>query len=215
MWRTQLRKHLLYELCHCECAKRFWDLHVKRNDSIITYLFSLLLKSVVCCPKCKWDCITFDAFNILTLTIPSDKLVYDKKVLDEDVTIFYIPKYSIRKSNRVCFKAKKKMSLKNITEEMKKVENFLYKPNKLKYIQVLDQEMKRIVNDNEPKNEAEFIFAFDDVENSENIDIIPLYIELKKLSTFPRLLFLKKNAKFFRFKKNNIFFLLESILKIL
>ena len=66
--------------------------------------------------------------------------------------------------------------------------------------------MKRIVNDNEPKKESEYIFAFDDVENSEKLNVIPLYMQTNKMSAFPRLLFLDKNATFLDLKKQ-IFYL--------
>ena len=52
-----------------DCAKRFWNLHLQLNNSIITDLFSGLLKSEVQCsnPNCQFKNITFDPFNTLTL----------------------------------------------------------------------------------------------------------------------------------------------------
>ena len=52
-----------------ECAERFWKNHLERNDSIITDLFSGLLRSEVICGKCGFKNITFDPFNTLTLAI--------------------------------------------------------------------------------------------------------------------------------------------------
>ena len=43
-----------------ECAKRFWNNHVRRNNSIITELFSGLIKSEVFCSNCQFDNITFE-----------------------------------------------------------------------------------------------------------------------------------------------------------
>ena len=37
-----------------DAANRFWDLHIKRNDSIVTDLFHGLLKSTIICPKCEF-----------------------------------------------------------------------------------------------------------------------------------------------------------------
>ena len=54
-----------------DCAKRFWNLHLSLNDSIVTDLFSGLLKSEVICSNCHYKNITFDPFNTLTLAIPS------------------------------------------------------------------------------------------------------------------------------------------------
>ena len=62
-----------------ECAERFWNLHKKRNDSIITDLFSGLLKSDVICSKCGFDNITFDPFNALTLAIPPEDYVLKRR----------------------------------------------------------------------------------------------------------------------------------------
>ncbi len=50
-----------------EYAKRFWNLHLKLNDSIISDLFSGLLR----CSNCNLNNITFDPFNTLTLPIPT------------------------------------------------------------------------------------------------------------------------------------------------
>ncbi len=41
-----------------EDARRFWNLHVQRNDSIVTDLFHGLLKSTITCPKCHVKNIT-------------------------------------------------------------------------------------------------------------------------------------------------------------
>ena len=59
-----------------ECAKRFWKMHLERNNSIITDLFSGLLKSEVICNNCSFDNITFDPFNTLTLPIPSSNELF-------------------------------------------------------------------------------------------------------------------------------------------
>ena len=56
-----------------ECAKRFWKMHLERNNSIITDFFSGILKSEVICNNCGFDNITFDPFNTLTLAIPNNK----------------------------------------------------------------------------------------------------------------------------------------------
>ena len=58
-----------------EAAQRFWNLHVGRNDNIITDLFHGLLKSTITCPKCNFKSITYDPFNTLALTIPSERIV--------------------------------------------------------------------------------------------------------------------------------------------
>ena len=187
-----------------DCAKRFWDLHVQLNDSIITDLFSGLFKSEVHCNKCNFDNITFDPFNTLTLPIPSSHEIYSN--WDD---IFYIPKYSIRKSCRfVAMNMKNNLSLKNIMEELNKIEDFKYKFQKLKYIQVNDQKLVRFVNENEPKKYKEYIFVFDDLsKEGEKTKVIPLYLYLNdSISAFPRLLFLEENMNFGQLKKQIYYF---------
>ena len=187
-----------------ECAKRFWDLHVQLNDSIITDLFSGLFKSEVHCNKCNFDNITFDPFNTLTLPIPSTQEIYSNWN-----DIFYIPKYSIRKSCRfVAMNMKNNLSLKNIMEELNKIEDFEYKFQKLKYIQVCDQKLVRFVNENEPKKYKEYIFVFDDLsKEGEKTKVIPLYLYLNdSISSFPRLLFLEENMNFGQLKKQIYYF---------
>ena len=187
-----------------DCAKRFWDLHVQLNDSIITDLFSGLFKSEVHCSKCNFDNITFDPFNTLTLPIPSIQEIYCNWN-----DIFYIPKYSIRKSCRfVAMNMKNNLSLKNIMEELNKIEDFKYKFQKLKYIQVCDQKLVRFVNENEPKKYKEYIFVFDDLsKEGEKTKVIPLYLYLNdSISSFPRLLFLEENMNFGQLKKQIYYF---------
>ena len=187
-----------------DCAKRFWDLHVQLNDSIITDLFSGLFKSEVHCNKCNFDNITFDPFNTLTLPIPSSHEIYSN--WDD---IFYIPKYSIRKSCRFNVRnAKNNLSLKNIMEELNTIEDFKYKLKKLKYIQVIDQKLVRFVNEDEAKKYKEYIFVFDDLsKEGEKTKVIPLYLYSKNsISSFPRLLFLEENMNFGQRKKQIYYF---------
>ena len=51
-----------------DCAKRFWESNLKRNDSIITDLFYGQYKSTITCPQCGWVNITFDPFDTVTLS---------------------------------------------------------------------------------------------------------------------------------------------------
>ena len=52
-----------------ECAKRFWECNLKRNDSIITDLFCGQFKSTITCPDCGWINITFDPFDTINLPL--------------------------------------------------------------------------------------------------------------------------------------------------
>ena len=187
------------------CADRFWNIHKKRNDSIITDLFSGLLKSDVLCSVCGYHNITFDPFNTLTLAIPPLNYLYSKKNYDIDVELFYIPKFSIRNNCRIKIHIKKDTPFKNMAEEINKIENFKYNLKKLVFVKVLDSKIEEFIDPNTCKsnNKKEFIFAFDDEsKEGEKTTIIPLFMFKKKnLSAFPRLLFLRENMTFGELKK--------------
>ncbi|KUI56295.1 putative ubiquitin carboxyl-terminal hydrolase 12 [Cytospora mali] len=51
-------------------AAQVWDIHKKRDDSIISDLFTGLYKSTLVCPECDKVSITFDPFTNLTLPLP-------------------------------------------------------------------------------------------------------------------------------------------------
>ena len=182
-----------------DCAKRFWDLHLKLNDSIVTDLFSGLLKSVVTCQNCNYKNITFDPFNTLTLAIPPIRELYSQYVF------FYIPKYSIRKSCKIELIIQKDPTLKIVVQEARDSKDFKYDLNKLKFINVSDGKLVKFVDENEILEKIEkrkFIFAFDDQsKEGENNKILPLYFfNDGKISAFPRLLFLEGTNSFEKLK---------------
>ena len=186
-----------------DCAKRFWDLHLKRNDSIITDLFCGLLKSNVVCSECGFNNITFDPFNTLTLAIPNRNYIKERIDKCMDTSLFYIPKYCFGKSCTLAIHVPKDIKYKDLGQEINKLDKFGYKLDKLIYIKVSDSKLKNIMDLNEEKgNKAEYIFAFDDLRKNENTKIIPLYMyKSESISAFPRILFLEENATFAELKK--------------
>ena len=188
-----------------DCAKRFWDNHLKFNDSIITDLFSGLLKNDVLCSKCGYHNITFDPFNTLILPIPKINYFANKKKSPYiDIEFFYIPKYSIKTSCRIRINVKKDTPFKDLAEEINKIKNFKYNLKKLIYIKVMENKFKGIIDQNLCRSDInEHIFFFDDESKEEEKNIIiPLYMfKDEKVSSFPRLLFLKENMNFRDFKK--------------
>ena len=186
-----------------DCAKRFWDLHLKRNDSIITDLFCGLLKSNVVCSECGFNNITFDPFNTLTLAIPNRNYIKERIDKYMDTSLFYIPKYCFGKSCTLAIHVPKDIKYKDLGQEINKLDKFGYKLDKLIYIKVSDSKLKNIMDLNEEKgNKAEYIFAFDDLRKNENTKIIPLYMyKSESISAFPRILFLQENATFAELKK--------------
>ena len=82
-----------------QCAKRFWEANLIRNDSVITDLFCGLFKSTITCPKCNWVSVTFEPFYSINLPLKENK----RKKLNEKIkqnineyNMYYVPKYSIR-----------------------------------------------------------------------------------------------------------------------
>ncbi|KAJ1052308.1 hypothetical protein FZC28_6671g2319 [Saccharomyces cerevisiae] len=56
-----------------------WEMHLKRNCSVITDLFVGMYKSTLYCPECQNVSITFDPYNDVTLPLPVDT-VWDKTI---------------------------------------------------------------------------------------------------------------------------------------
>ena len=71
-----------------EAAKRFWDFHRLRNDSIIVDLFHGQYKSTITCPKCSRVSTTFDPFTTVGIPIPRQQAI----------DIFFLPYYNIKKT---------------------------------------------------------------------------------------------------------------------
>ncbi|XP_033882743.3 ubiquitin carboxyl-terminal hydrolase 15 isoform X2 [Acipenser ruthenus] len=54
-------------------AEEAWEIHLKRNDSIIVDIFHGLFKSTLVCPVCCKVSVTFDPFCYLTIPLPMKK----------------------------------------------------------------------------------------------------------------------------------------------
>ncbi|KAK6482428.1 ubiquitin carboxyl-terminal hydrolase 15-like isoform X1 [Huso huso] len=54
-------------------AEEAWEVHLKRNDSIIVDIFHGLFKSTLVCPVCCKVSVTFDPFCYLTIPLPMKK----------------------------------------------------------------------------------------------------------------------------------------------
>lgn len=61
-----------------QLAAQVWDIHKKRDDSIISDLFTGLYKSTLVCPECAKVSITFDPFTNLTLPLPIQSMWFFK-----------------------------------------------------------------------------------------------------------------------------------------
>ena len=194
-----------------ECAKRFWNLHIKLNDSIVTDLFSGLLKSEVHCPNCKFINITFDPFNTLTLPIPS------LRELNIELQFYYIPKYSLRNNCRFQSNIGKNCTFKELMEKIQSVKGFNYdlKNSKFKFMKVSKEKFETFLDENDSVKNAGFLFIFDNLEKEGKKNItIPLYLyKNRELSSFPQLLFLEEDNNYDTFKRK-IYYLIRKYIKI-
>jgi ubiquitin carboxyl-terminal hydrolase 4/11/15 len=87
-----------------DCAKRYWDCNLKRNDSIITDLFCGQFKSTITCPDCGFINITFDPFETLNLPMLSQRRSRSSMWDIINFDYYYVPKYGLRKSYHIIIK---------------------------------------------------------------------------------------------------------------
>ena len=111
-----------------ECAKRFWDCNLRRNDSIITDLFCGQFKSTITCPDCNIINITFDPFDTVNLPLLTQKKTnYFNEIL-EKFDFFYIPKYNMRNGYQITIKnINKNIMFQDVIKRIKKENDFIYK----------------------------------------------------------------------------------------
>ena len=176
-----------------ECAKRFWECNLRRNNSIITDLFCGQYKSTIICPECGNINITFDPFNTLTLPLVNkneeiNNINDDYEYIDE-FHIFYVPKYSIRKPVRIIIKnILKNMNFIQLFKNLGNKRDFIYKDQikQLYFTNISNCIFKNFIEDiSEIEDHInDFIFCYDVFDELENIKI-PLYF---KNSQFPRMI---------------------------
>ena len=199
-------------------AKRFWDLHVERNDNIITDLFHGLFKCTITCPNCDFKNITYDPFNTLALTIPDARTVNalrekqlrkkKKKIIEKikekdkyEVSIFYVPEYSLRSTVHYKIQVYKGKSLNEISQEIKqrKTEHYSFSINS-KYFCVGDKKCDNILDSKVLFKIKNHTFAYANIPN--NAYCIPVYLSFgDDLSAYPRALYVNSNDSFYELKK--------------
>ena len=215
-----------------EAAQRFWDLHVGRNDNIITDLFHGLLKSTITCPKCNFKSITYDPFNTLALTIPSERIVNyliqknqkkkekkikkvkkKKKKKKEKISIYYVSPYSLRMTIRYEIEIYRWSSLDDIVKEIRKrADNKNFSLN-CKFMTVSNKQCENFLDEKLPFKNNNFTFAYANETKITDQICIPIYLsEGEKFSAYPRVLFVNKNDTFFELKKK-IYILVRKYLK--
>ncbi|KAJ1817558.1 hypothetical protein LPJ56_004039, partial [Coemansia sp. RSA 2599] len=64
-------------------AKEQWDIHRRRNDSVVVDLFQGQFRSTLVCPQCSRLSVTFDPFMYLTLPVPVQR--------QREIPVMFVP----------------------------------------------------------------------------------------------------------------------------
>ena len=198
-----------------QCAKRFWEANLIRNDSVITDLFCGLFKSTITCPKCNWISVTFEPFYSINLPLKENKR---KKKLNEKIKvnideykIFYVPKYGIR--NAYCanfYDIPNITQLKECKEMIKNNENFQMKEklNNVCYFKVFNKYNEGELEEDDFIDENSSIYLQEIINITESNELkIPIFLiysteENKiELSDYPRIIFCDRNSTLSDFRK--------------
>ena len=202
-----------------QCAKRFWELHISRNNSVINQLFCGLYKSTIICPLCKYKSITYNPFTSLSLLIPKREQLKKVKYLNyskEDIFIQYIPKFSLAKTYRIYIRVEKGLSFKNILYQItEKIKEFPFEISKVDFISVANKEITNIIKGNEiydifNKDKRVFYFAIErDFYNNKDMIFIPIYIKIgDAFSAYPRGIYVY-NGMPYKYLKKKIYFIVR------
>ena len=195
-----------------ECAKRFWDLHLMRNNSIINDLFYGLNKSTIICPRCEYKSITYDPFSTISLLIPKRDQLKKLKYLNfskDDISLYYIPKFSLSKTYKINIRVNKDISFNNIINQIKdQIEDFPYEINQFNIISVINRKLYKIRKNDEIFNNIKtdynkFNFIIEkDLDKDKEMIFIPLYIKKGNvLSSYPRGLYIYSKMTYKDMKK--------------
>ena len=179
-------------------AARFWQLHLERNDSIITDLFSGQFKTTIQCPNCKWISRTYDPFTTLSLPIPTVQGKF----------IYFIPKYSLHKTVKMSIKLTDYILCGDLNKLISSIKKFPYTTGKMRCIVV---EEKNCVDRPNPDEKLQDVFEKGyvfcgnmDYEGDEECSVEPLYLgteDFDELSAYPRMLTLHKTMTYDELKK--------------
>jgi len=193
-----------------ECAKRFWEMHLMRNNSIINELFCGLNKSIIICSNCGYESITYNPFNSISLLIPNNKQLLelkDKNFNKIDInSLYYIPKYSLAKTQKLKIRVNKDLSFQDILIHINDiVKQFPFEIKSFNVISVTQKELVKYldINDKYKAEENVYNFAIEKEPHKEkNMIFIPVYIKIgNKFSAFPRGLYIYEHMKYRKMKK--------------
>ena len=208
-----------------QSARRFWEINLKRNNSIVTDLFCGQFKSTITCPDCGWINITFDPFDTINLPLLTQIKKHSGWGSEnvEKFNFFYIPKNVTREP--ICLTIKdisNEEYISSVIDRIKKEKSFFYhdKIDDLLMLDILRKEkygyaektqiVRQFVYDDE------FIYSFDFNRENDKI-ILPVYfysqnLEKENKSRYPRMVICHKDHTLNDIKKKIYFYLRKYIL---
>ncbi|KAI8098310.1 uncharacterized protein B0P05DRAFT_601403 [Gilbertella persicaria] len=124
-----------------EIAKRSWDYHKARNDSIIVDLFQGQFKSKLVCEECRNVSVTFDPFMYLSLPLPIKK--------KSKTTIVYVPYDPSQQLKRVVVTLSKEASIAHLQKEVARMMS-VEDPNSLLVVELFSHKIYKVFPQYEP-----------------------------------------------------------------
>ena len=176
-------------------------------------LFNGLNKSTITCPICKYKSITYIPFSSLSLLIPnSNKL---KKIRYEnfnlfDISIYYIPIFSLAKSYKINIRIDKNSKYKDVINQInEKINEFPFEINEtgVDIISVKNKLIEEIITldtqiDNKTYNNSIKFIVQKEKINGKKTFFIPIYIKLgNKISSYPRGIYAYEGMSYGELKK--------------
>ena len=208
-----------------DCARRFWEVNLRRNDSIVTDLFCGQFKSTITCPDCNWINITFDPFDAINLPLLTQikKHDYGSSENVEEFKFFYIPKNVLR--NPYCCMIKNVSNSEEIgkvIDRIAKEESFIYhdKFDDLLVVDMLRKEKYGFAEKSQIVRQfvydEEYLFSYDFDKDKDEISLIVYFFKndtkKRNKSEYPRMIFCKKNDTLEEVRKKIYFYLRKYIL---
>ncbi|CEI91625.1 Putative Ubiquitin carboxyl-terminal hydrolase [Rhizopus microsporus] len=124
-----------------EIAKKSWDYHRARNDSVIVDLFQGQFKSKLVCAECKNVSVTFDPFMYLSLPLPIKK--------KSKTTIVYVPYDPMKRMQRVVVTLSKDASIAHLQREVARMMS-VEDPSTLLVVELFSHKIYKVFPQYEP-----------------------------------------------------------------
>ena len=201
-----------------QCAQRYWDYFIEKNDSIISDIFTGIFKNSILCKNYKKYTIKYETFNIAQLPIPKKKLY--KNYIKRQINIYrnesHIEKYVLE--------TKSNIKISELFDIFEKYNKKIFDKNNFICIEVINKRFNRFIELNEiyetNKDNLEIYFFEINNKNKEN-KYFPIYIYRNKidnekiieLSDYPRILTINKKMNFDNII-SNLYYIIKDYIKI-